>query len=118
MGGPDHELWSNGHPARGGPASIYSTMNHANYVGQASCTSNMGHDELHHPVSVRCWITVHVHPPLFMLASPKVPVGHRGNQTYGGGYPTATGNNQYTPIRPEYRTPAAPVSASSPSTCV
>jgi len=53
MGGPDHELWSNGHPTRGGPASIYSTMNHANYIGQARYTGIMGHDELH-PVTVRC----------------------------------------------------------------
>jgi len=53
-----------------------------------------------------------------MMASPKVPVGHRGDQTHDGGYPTATDNNQHTPIRPEYRATAAPVSAASPSSRV
>jgi len=53
MGGPDHELWSNGHPTGGGPPTTYSTMNHANYVAQARYTSNMGHDELPHPGTVR-----------------------------------------------------------------
>jgi len=120
MGGPDHELWSNGHSTGGGPSTTYSTMNHANYAAQARYTSNMGHSELPHPVTVRCWITVCLRLPLFMVASPKVSVGHRGNQTHNGGYPTASGTSQHTAIVPglprlEYHAPAAPVSAASPS---
>lgn len=124
MGGPDHERWSNGHPT-GGPTSTYSTMNHAraNYISQARYTSNMRYDELPHPITVRCWITVYLRPPLFMVASSKVPVGLRGNQTHNGGYPTASGTSQYTLIGPglprlDYRAPATPVSATSPSSCV
>lgn len=112
MSGPDHELW---HPTGRGPTT-YPTMNHANYAAQARYTSNMGHDELSHPIAVCYWITVCHRPPLFMIASPKVPVGHQGNQTHNGG-PTASGASQYTSIVPclpqlEYRAPAAPVSAS------
>jgi hypothetical protein len=53
MGGPDHELW---HPTGKGPTTTYPTMNHANYAAQARYTSNIGHDELSHPVTVCYWI--------------------------------------------------------------
>jgi hypothetical protein len=116
MGGTDHEVW---YPTGRGPTT-YSTMDHANYAAHARYTSNMGHDELPHPVTVCYWITVSLRPPLFMMASPKVPVGHRGNQTHNGG-PTASGANQCTSIVPglpqlEYHAPAAPVS--DPLSCV